>query len=163
MTERDNRPPEPPSVSENEQKTDGRRDPEQPILLNGAPTPSPNANDLYDLKKAQTLVMVASVAGPVSLFIGGVLLSTVGLVCAVFAYRKLARLVEKRTDVAAAARRLKRSAIVGLAVCGIALVLNAISFYLMMPVVLEMMETGDYTGIMADTGSGAVSPNSTWG
>ena len=58
------------------------------------------------------MVMVASVAGPVSLFIGGVLLSGVGLVCAIIALRKLNKLIEKRTDVSALAQRLKRSAIV---------------------------------------------------
>lgn len=149
MTDSENRPPKPPSAGE----------PGQP----GAPTPSPNMGDLYDLKKAQTLVMVASIAGPVSLFVGGVLLSTVGLVCGIVAYRKLLKLADKHSDVAALAMRLKRSSIVGMVVCGIALALNAISLYLMLPVILEMMETGDYAGMMADTGTGAIGPNSTWG
>ncbi|MBC5582916.1 hypothetical protein GS424_008520 [Eggerthella guodeyinii] len=119
-------------------------------------------NDLRELKKSQTMVMVASIAGPVSLFIGGVLLSGVGLVCAIVAFRKLKKLIAKHTDVSVLAQRLKRSAIVGMAVCGVAFALNAISFYLMMPVVLEMMESGDYTGAMTDVGSGAAG-TSTWG
>lgn len=152
MTDSEHRPPEPPPG----------HDPERQTELNGAPVPSSNMNDLRELKKSQTMVMVASIAGPVSLFIGGVLLSGVGLVCAIVAFRKLKKLIAKHTDVSVLAQRLKRSAIVGMAVCGVAFVLNAISFYLMMPVVLEMMESGDYTGAMTDVGSGAAG-TSTWG
>ena len=152
MTDSEHRPPEPPPG----------HDPERQTELNGAPVPSSNMNDLRELKKSQTMVMVASIAGPVSLFIGGVLLSGVGLVCAILAFRKLKKLIAKHTDVSVLAQRLKRSAIVGMAVCGVAFALNAISFYLMMPVVLEMMESGDYTGAMTDVGSGAAG-TSTWG
>lgn len=152
MTDSEHRPPEPPPG----------HDPERQTELNGAPVPSSNMNDLRELKKSQTMVMVASIAGPVSLFIGGVLLSGVGLVCAIVAFRKLKKLIAKHTDVSMLAQRLKRSAIVGMAVCGVAFALNAISFYLMMPVVLEMMESGDYTGAMTDVGSGAAG-TSTWG
>lgn len=153
MTDNEHTPPEPPPG----------HDPGRQPTLNGAPAPSSNMNDLRELKKAQTMVMVASVAGPVSLFIGGVLLSGVGLVCAIVAFRKLGKLIAKHTDVSVLAQRLKRSAIVGMAVCGVAFALNAISFYLMMPVVLEMMESGDYTGAMTDAGMGAAGSNSTWG
>ena len=152
MTDSEHRPPEPPPG----------HDPERQTELNGAPVPSSNMNDLRELKKSQTMVMVASIAGPVSLFIGGVLLSGVGLVCAIVAFRKLKKLIAKHTDVSVLAQRLKRSAIVGMAVCGVAFALNAISFYLMLPVVLEMMESGDYTGAMTDVGSGAAG-TSTWG
>lgn len=152
MTDSEHKPPEPPPG----------HDPERQTELNGAPVPSSNMNDLRELKKSQTMVMVASIAGPVSLFIGGVLLSGVGLVCAIVAFRKLKKLIAKHTDVSVLAQRLKRSAIVGMAVCGVAFALNAISFYLMMPVVLEMMESGDYTGAMTDVGSGAAG-TSTWG
>lgn len=146
MTDSEHRPPEPPPG----------HDPERQKELNGAPVPSSNMNDLRELKKSQTMVMVASIAGPVSL------LSGVGLVCAIVAFRKLKKLIAKHTDVSVLAQRLKRSAIVGMAVCGVAFALNAISFYLMMPVVLEMMESGDYTGAMTDVGSGAAG-TSTWG
>ena len=150
MTDNEHRPPEPPQGRDPGREPDDRS---RQTTLNGVPVPSSNMNDLRELKKAQTMVMVASVAGPVSLFIGGVLLSGVGLVCAIIALRKLNKLIEKRTDVSALAQRLKRSAIVGMAVCGVAFALIAISFYLMMPVVLEMMESGDYAGAVTDAGS----------
>ena len=160
MTNNEQRPPEPPPAPENEPRGEDSSSPKPPT---GQPvTLQPNTNDLRGLKTSQTLVMISSVAGPVSLFIGGVLLSGVGLVCAIVAFRKLKKLIAKHTDVSVLAQRLKRSAIVGMAVCGVAFALNAISFYLMMPVVLEMMESGDYTGAMTDVGSGAAG-TSTWG
>lgn len=86
MTDNEHRPPEPPQGRDPGREPDDRS---RQTTLNGVPVPSSNMNDLRELKKAQTMVMVASVAGPVSLFIGGVLLSGVGLVCAIIALRKL--------------------------------------------------------------------------
>lgn len=161
MTNNDQRPPEPPPAPENEPRGEDSSSPKPPT---GQPvTLQPNTNDLRGLKTSQTLVMISSVAGPVSLFIGGVLLSAVGLVCGIVAFRKLVALAARQTNVAAVASRLKRSAIVGMAVCSVAFVLNAIAFYLMLPVVMDMVASGDYTGLMTDAGTGAVGPNSTWG
>lgn len=160
MTEKDHRAPEPPSAPENNGKPSF---PQGPSASGNGSGFQPNANDLKDLKTSQTLVMVASIAGPVSLFIGGVLLSSVGLICAIIGLRKLSMLSAKQTGVAAMALRFKRSAIIGLVVCAIALILNAISFYLMFPVVLDMVESGDYAGLMSDAGTGAAGTTSTWG
>ena len=134
MTDNEHRPPEPPQGRDPGREPDDRS---RQTTLNGVPVPSSNMNDLRELKKAQTMVIIA--------------------------LRKLNKLIEKRTDVSALAQRLKRSAIVGVAVCGVALTLNAISFYLMMPVVLEMMESGDYAGAVTDAGIGAAGSTSTWG
>ena len=141
-----NQPPKPPGY------------PEPP---NQGPRLRPNERDVRDLKVAQNLVMVASIAGPVSLFVGGVFLATAGLVCAVIALKKLNALSTRLTDVAAPAKRLKRSCIIGIVVCSIALVLNAVSAY---PAVLEALESGDYGNLAPGTDL-CTTPkgNSTWG
>lgn len=153
MTENNNRPPEPPAGFE----------PSAPNDPNNTPMPQPSADDMRDLKKSQTLVMVASIAGPVSLFIGGMLLSAAGFICGIIGFRKLGKLTTKQTDVAKMAQRLKRSSIVGIVVCGVAFALNAVAFYLMLPVVLDMVESGNYAGSLADIGAGSTGLNSTWG
>ena len=102
MTDNEHRPPEPPQGRDPGREPDDRS---RQTTLNGVPVPSSNMNDLRELKKAQTMVMVASVAGPVSLFIGGVLLSGVGLACAIIALRKLNKLIEKRLRSVSSARR----------------------------------------------------------
>lgn len=158
MTDIQHKPPEPPQAPQNGQDGDAER--QQPGI---APNLQPNLLDAQQLKKAQNLVMVANIAGPVSLFIGGVLLSTVGLVCAVVAFAKLKKLETKDARIAMTAKQLKRSSIVGIVICAIALVLNAISFFILLPEVLKMVETGDYAGLAIDAGGGAAGSNATWG
>ena len=43
------------------------------------------------LKSAQTLVTISIIGGPVSLIIGGVLLSTIALICGILAFTKIKR------------------------------------------------------------------------
>ena len=127
-----------------------------------SPSLQPNMLDQRELKAAQRLVMVASISGPVSLFIGGVFLGGVGLTCGIIAFRKLKKLTAKRTEVGAAAGRLKRSSVIGMCVCGVAIVLNGIYAYIMFPTILEMLESGNYAGF-ADNAGSSVGPSSTWG
>lgn len=111
--------------------------------------PSPSSD--YELKSARTLATVATVAGPVSLIIGGVALSTVALVCGIIAFVK-ARRVLRSNDPADNfyAQALRRTALMGIVVGAAALVLNGVSVALMMPALLEAMQTGDYTAILGD-------------
>ena len=59
MTDNEHRPPEPPQGRDPGREPDDRS---RQTTLNGVPVPSSNMNDLRELKKAQTMVMVASVA-----------------------------------------------------------------------------------------------------
>ena len=161
MTDSQNRPPEPPPAPENQ---DPRKQSEesQRNVPGVSASLQPNMQDFREIKSAQTLVMIANIAGPVSLFIGGVLLGSVGLVCGIVGYRKLSALAKKTTEVAAIASRLRRSSIIGMVICGIAIVLNAVSMYYFFPEFLAMLESGDYAGLAADAGAGAAG-SATWG
>ena len=58
------------------------------------PFDQPSADGgLRQLKSAQTLVTVATIAGPLSLLIGGVVLSGVGVICALMAFVKTRRVI----------------------------------------------------------------------
>lgn len=151
----DTPPPEPPHHSPEKQTPSGPDG-----------SPSPNRQEVRDLRSAQNLIMVGSIAGPVSLFFGGVLLSGAGALCAFLGLRKLNVLSKRGTDVSIFALRIRRSAFIALAICGVAFVLNAISFAIMYPIVLEALETGDYGSLLPNAssgGTGSSGTNSTWG
>lgn len=158
MTDNKQRPPEPPSAPSNGSDPEPHRQ-----VPGGLPNPQPDFLDAQELKKAQTLTLVANIAGPVSIFIGGMLLSTVGVVCAAIAFFRLKRLQTKDSRAGMIAKQLKRSSIIALSICGIALVLNTVSFFILLPEVLEMVESGDYAGLAIDAGGGAAGSNATWG
>lgn len=114
----------------------------------------------YELKSARTLATVATVAGPISFIIGGVALSTVALVCAIIAFVKIRSVLD---DVAPAkrpyARALRQTALMGIGIGAVALVLNGVSVAMMLPVLMEAMQTGDYSAILGDAAS-SLSPTS---
>ncbi len=94
---------------------------------------------------------MATVAGPVSLIIGGVALSTVALVCAIIAFTKVRRLLSQGDfPQRPYALTLRQTALIALGVSAVALVLNGITVAMMMPVLLEAMQTGDYSAILGD-------------
>lgn len=64
----------------------------------------PNALDEQALKTARSQTTFAFIAGPLSLFVGGMLLGTIGAICAFLAYRKLHSLAQKSNDTASIAR-----------------------------------------------------------
>lgn len=109
----------------------------------------PADNGLAQLKSAQTLVTVATIAGPVSLLIGGVLLSTVGLVCAILAAAKVRRVVAVgiTPGLSVYASRIRRSAVLSLFICVLALTLNAIALASVLPAVMQALQTGDLSSL----------------
>lgn len=135
-------------------------EPQQP---NSMPvTPQPNMLDMRELRSAQTFTMVGTIAGPVSLFIGGVLLSLIGLVCGCIGRKKYLALEAKGTEVSDWARRMKKSAKVAIIVSAVAFVLNAVSLFLMWPMLMQLMQSGDVAGIAQNAGTVA-GAGSTWG
>ena len=122
----------------------------------------PSTEDLRQARTARNLTMFASIAGPVSLIIGGVVLSGAGLVCGFIAWRKLKFLATRETEVAKAAAQLRRPCIASLVMCGIAFVINAIFFYFNFTALLGMMESGEFAELVASAGSSAAG-TSTWG
>ena len=83
-----------------------------------------------DLKSARTLSTVAAIAGPVSFIIGGVMLSTVGLVCAIVGFVKIKHVIDDvdgRQKVYAAT--VRQTLIWGLAISAIALIVNIVDVF----------------------------------
>ena len=119
------------------------------------------------LASTRKLITFANIAGPVSLIIGGVLLSTAGLICSLIARSRINTMLKEQPQDQAFSQKVMQTAkpgAIALIICTIALVLNVISLALVMPAVLEATQTGNLTTLF---GSGAVNTagtaTSTWG
>ena len=129
--------------------------------------PDPNKRveqppDDFTLRRVRTLSMVGIGAGIVSLFIGGVYLGIAGLVCSIFALRQALRVAKNNQGVyAQAALQLKRIALIAVIVCAVCIIANAIAVAILMPKVLEALQTGDYTSLGLTTPAETITK--TWG
>lgn len=120
----------------------GNEDNRNPFNNGDSNTP-PEATRLAQLKTAQTLTTIGIIAGPVSMLFGGVLLSTIALICAIVAFAKVKKLLEPNDKDGSVARSIYRQAIVALSVSAIALVLNAISLAMILPTMIDVLQNGD--------------------
>lgn len=105
-----------------------------------------NNNDIIasQIRNIQILGSIAVIASPVSLVFGGVLLSTIALICAVVALSKI-KALESQADVSAdIVAALRRQARVGLAVSIGALVINCVFLIMRLSVVIPLLESGNY-------------------
>lgn len=139
---------------------------------NGIQTPNNDSNleKMRQIKSAQTLVTVATIAAPVSLLFGGTLLSSVALICALVGRSKLNKISggSEIAEVLAVAAKSTRMTII---MCVIALALNIFSMVTMYPVYLEALESGDLSNLIpfgssAESGSlpsAGNQPSSVWG
>lgn len=138
----------------------GPAGPQQPGSAD-APTPDQaKALAELDLKSARTLSTVAAIAGPVSFIIGGIALSTVALVCAIIGFVKIKHVetgIDDRQKAYAAA--VRQTLVWGLVIGAIALVVNIVGVALMMPVLMEAMQTGDFSSILGQ-GANVAAPSS---
>lgn len=124
-----------------------------------SPVPEPPRGNMGELRTIQTLVTVSIIAGPVSMVIGGVLLSTVALVCALVAFLKARRVADTAGIDANLVRTMRRQAVLGLAIGIVALVLNAVTLAMLMPAIIEAVQAGDLTPLVDGTAGSGVSPS----
>lgn len=152
--------PSSPSLSQDEQQT-----------MPTSQTPEPNrrypqAQPGYaEVKKVQNLALAASVCGPVSVFIGGMLLSGIGIGCAFAGMRKADKIEPQGNEVEAAVKRARKSCIVAMVICAVAFVLNALYAFYLYPVLIEAVQSGDVSSLINNgaMGEGSASSSSTWG
>lgn len=105
---------------------------------------------LAQLKSIQNLVTIATIAGPVSLLIGGMLLGTIAVICGALAVHKLNKLPIQNSSHAELVGKVKRSAYIAIGISVAALVVNGVFVALMMPEVLAAIETGDLSILQGD-------------
>lgn len=123
----------------------------------------PNTLDEQTLRSARSQTTFAFIAGPLSLFVGGMLLGTIGVICAFLANRKLHSLAQKTNETASIARGMLKSARTALVICLVAVALNAVSFAIMFPVIEQMLQSGDFASVAGNMSAGTAAGTSTWG
>lgn len=115
--------------------------------------------DFFKLRTVRSQITAANIMGPVSLIFGGMPLALAGIVCAVLAYRGAKKVGEGTSRSAPFAQNFMRSARVSIIICCIAFVLNAVSFAMALPVLIDVVN-GDMSAL---TGMGGLDTGGTTG
>lgn len=119
------------------------------------PTDQQTVIEQSELNTARTLATVATIGGPVSFIIGGVALSSVAVVCAAIAFSKVNKVLRNTSSpMYNYAKVLKQTAVMGLFIGGVALILNVVGMVTMMPKIMEAMQSGDFSSIIGTGTSG---------
>lgn len=122
--------------------------------------------DVQLLENARRNISIAQICAIVSLFLGGVVLSTVAVVLAIMGLSKLNAYANTHSLEQDAQRALRRPGMLAVGMCVFALVFNIVSLILFYPVFMEAVQTGNFSGLFGSGQGGAPSPgagSSTWG
>lgn len=129
-----------------------------------------NPDETREFRSARSLMTASNIMGPVSIFIGGIFLSGCGIACAVMSMKKFNRLAASSDNaISSLSGKMARAAKASIAICVLALAVNAISAALIFPTVLEAVESGQIEGLLSGQGdSGFVddagnTPSEVWG
>lgn len=95
-------------------------------------------------------MMIAGIGGPFSFVIGGVVLSTVALVCAIIAFSKFKRL-SLMPGVLRDAPRIKRAVIFSIVISSAALVWNAVWLAIVLPEMWQTLLSQDFSSLYGES------------
>lgn len=149
--------PEPP-----ERYGAGYRHMDEPDASRGQTAMRPGS----EFESTRKLANASKIMAVVSLLIGGVLLSSAALITSVVAYRKAVRLsepVQTASFEGQATTMLTRTARASIVVSVLALVLNAVALIYLAPMLMQVMEAGDYASILGSAQQVDSSGSSFWG
>ena len=166
----ENQPPEPPAgYVNNASRPASAQQPNQnqgqiPNVKVGNKLFVVDGFDVVGFEAARKMNVAAQIVAIVSLFFGGVIASSVAVGLAIASYFKFRAVAEtvSQEDLKVA---LRRSGIVAIVMSSLALLLNIVSLVVFMPMLMQVLQTGDYSALFGSTGagSGTGSTNSTWG
>ena len=111
---------------------------------------------LKRLNRLQTLTMIGLIGGPVSLLIGGLLLSVISIVCAIVAFVGLNRIDAKNQPSGSIERRLYLQAAVAVAICIFATTLNLYFFVSIVSAFMDAQSSGTLDGFIDSIMTGSV-------
>ena len=120
------------------------------------------SDDAEEFRSARNLNIAAQIVALVSLIIGGVFASSVALVLAIMSYRKFSGIAE-HMQAEDAIKALKRAGMLAIVMSCVALALNVVSLIVLMPMVMQIVQTGDYSALFGNGVVGSGSTSTTWG
>lgn len=138
---------------------------------NQAPNTELLQPDLQDLQTARHLLLAAAILCPVSIFFG-IIFSIASVVCALMALVKVVKLASNSEgEIQIAAKRMQTIIIICFGLCVAIMILNIVAIVVMFPVVLEAVQTGDYSALGLDaaalenlsSGDSSNDGSKTWG
>ncbi|MGI6105035.1 MAG: hypothetical protein ACOYD7_02455 [Raoultibacter sp.] len=127
---------------------------QNPIIINGNPDP------IRNIKTIQKYLLASALCWGVSMFFAGIILSAAGAVCSFIALRKALQLEKQGSQYTEISKRLKILSMICLAACVLVFAATVISLIILFPVLLEAVESGDYSAL--GLGSSGNSSSSVW-
>ena len=115
-------------------------------------------------ESARRLVTASQICAIVSFFIGGVLLSSVAVVCAITAFRKLNSIALGKPSEPAMQAALRKAGYLAIVLAAIALVINIVALIVLYPIAMDALQSGSLSSLFGGlSASGGSTGNSTWG
>lgn len=122
--------------------------------------------DAQLLETARKYISISQICAVVSLFLGGIVLSTIAVILAFMGLSKLTAFANAHSLEQSARLALRRPGVLAVGMCVFALIFNIISLIVLYPMVMESLQSGDFSGILGSGQGGAPSSgagSSTWG
>ena len=152
-------------VQSDQHDFDQRTESPQPRPSVNMPTSLSNA-DVQLLETARKFISIAQICAIVSLFLGGVVLSSIAVILSFMGMSKLNAYANAHSLDEGARRALRRPGVLAVGMCVFALVFNIMSLIFLYPIVMESLQSGDFTGLFGSGQGSAPSSGagtSTWG
>ena len=107
----------------------------------------------------RTFITASQVAAIVSLFFGGILLSSVAIVLAVIGARKLSSIASSHAENVELRSAVNRSSALAIGMTVLALIVNVVTIILFYPIIVDAMNSGDLSTLFTGGQSAAPSPS----
>lgn len=110
----------------------------------------PESQDEAELRSIQNLAIIASIAGPISLIIGGIFLNTIALILAGIAFWRITQVLKDDSKATVVVKEIKKTCVIAIIGCSIAFVLNIVSMVSMYPTFIETLNENISSGAFSE-------------
>ena len=134
-----------PQIEHSENSDNGIESIPGRIVLHAQP------QDAIEFSQCRKYITASQICAVVSLFIGGVLLSSVAVVLAILGYRRLSAFTSAHAQPTDTRNTVKRLGVIAIVMSVLALVINTVALILFYPLVMQAIQYGDLSGLLGTT------------